>query len=245
MIERIVINGCSYNEVYCGGPGPKALADSLGIAQVESLSKGGSANSRILRTTLKHSYRTHIPTLYLVGLTFINRWELPVIEATKDREFEGRWINPQSQAGEYEQWQFNWTREDTDTFKDLQFKAATLATEDNLEDLMYRCIGMISDLKKRGHRALVWNNCDLSIADAVKDNPRFKLLKAIPEFVDSLAWAAVPWQHQQGARPSEYSPGYVVPTPPPPGHLRHILPEDYQHLNNYLTNYIRQHKILE
>jgi hypothetical protein len=175
-----------------------------------------------------------------VGLTFLNRWELPVIDADSAREFEGRWINPQSQKNPNEKWQFNWNEKDTEIFKDLQFKAAALAAPDYLEDLMYRCLGIIADLKRRGHRVVFWNNCDLAIPDIVKNNPRFDLLNQ-PEFIDSLCWVAVPWQHAQGAKASQYEPGTVLP----PVHLRHILPEDFQYLNSYLTNYIKQNKILE
>ncbi len=55
---------------YALGNGHQDLAQRLGIAQAASIAVSGSANSRILRTTLKHSY-TAPPTLYVLGMTFL------------------------------------------------------------------------------------------------------------------------------------------------------------------------------
>jgi hypothetical protein len=242
MIQQLVVNGCSYNEVWAGGPGPTELARSLELSSATSIALGGSNNSRILRTTLKHSYSNDIKSLYAVGLTFLNRWELPVAEATADRVFEGRWINPQSQQWAGVQLIHGWTSEDTETFKNLQFKASAFSEHENLEDLMYRCVAVASDLHRRGHKVVFWNNCEEIISWAVKENPnRFQILKNNPLFVDGLVWTAIPWQHSQGAIPSQYEPGAT----PPPDHLKHILPEDYQHLNGYLTQWINDNKILQ
>jgi hypothetical protein len=66
MINHVVVNGCSYHESYARGQGHLDLAQRLGfidehnIPQASSLAIGGSANSRILRTTLKHSYQALI-----------------------------------------------------------------------------------------------------------------------------------------------------------------------------------------
>ena len=241
MIQQLVVNGCSYNEVYSNGPGPIQLASDLGIKNRVSIALGGSNNSRILRTTIKHSYQTTVPSLYIVGLTFMNRWELPVAETNGKRDFEGSWINPQSQKRADTKFIWGWSEQDTETFKDLMFKASVFAHADNLEDLMYRCIAIAADIEKRGHRILFWNNCDEAIPDLMQGSDRFKLLKHNKIFVDALTWVAIPWQHKQGATPSQYAPGST----PPPDHLKHILPEDYKYLNGYLTQWIKDNKILE
>ena len=242
MIDQLVVNGCSYNEVWASNKGPAELAKSLGLSSATSIALGGSSNSRILRTTIKHSYSNPIKSLYAVGLTFLNRWELPVAEATADRVFEGRWINPQSQQYAGIQFIHGWTSEDTETFKNLQFKASAFSEHEILEDLMYRCAAVASDLTRRGHKVIFWNNCEENVYWAMKEDPdRFQLLNNKSLFVDSLVWAAIPWQHKQGAIPSQYEPGAT----PPPDHLKHILPEDYKHLNGYLTQWIKDNKILQ
>lgn len=239
MIEQLVINGCSYNEVWASNQGPAELAKVLGLDSAKSIALGGSCNNRILRTTLKHSYQTSKRSFYAVGLTFLNRWELPVAE---NREFEGRWINPQSQKQSGNQLISNWTDADTEAFKNLQFKAAIFSEPETLEDLMYRCLAVASDLQLRGHKIVFWNNCEEGVSWVVEEDPdRFQLLKNNPIFVDGLVWAAIPWQHSQGAIPSQYRPGVI----PPPRHLQHILPEDYKHLNGYLTQWIKDNKILQ
>ena len=78
MISRLVVNGCSYVKCYDRGNGHIDLAERLNIPSAYSLALPGSCNNRIIRTTLKDSYITDHPTLYIVGLSFLNRSELPV-----------------------------------------------------------------------------------------------------------------------------------------------------------------------
>jgi len=235
MIEQLVVNGCSYMEVYSRGLGHINLAARLNISKVYSLAIGGSANSRIIRSTLKHSYASVIPTLYVLGITFMSRWELPIL--AEPRGFEGRWLNPQAQKPDKDIL-FNWTPEDTEVFKDLQFKAVALAQEDQLEDLMYRLLSMLHDLRSRGHNAIIYNQADNIIPDFI-NNPKFQLIHAEHSFVHALSWLAIPWQQKQGAPVKEYPPGQE-----PPPEFRHIAPKHHHYLNAFLTDYIKEHKIL-
>jgi hypothetical protein len=240
MIQQLVVNGCSYNEVWSLGSGLEQLALALGLPQYKSLALGGANNSRILRTTIKHSYQTDVPSLYLVGLTFMSRWELPIVETNGEETFEGGWVNPQSQKHADGKFIWNWTDSDTETYKNLLFKSSAFAQADQLEDLMYRCISVAADLERRGHKIVFWNNPDQSIPDLVKNSTRFDLLKNNPAFVDGLSWVAIPWQHEQGAIASQPLPGVEQP----PQQLRHILPTEYKYLNGYLTQWIKDNKIL-
>ena len=86
MINNLIVNGCSYMEGYAKGGGHIDLAAQLGIAKADTLAIGGSANSRILRTTLKHSYQVAEPTLYVLGLTFVTRNELTIIGMNPEEE---------------------------------------------------------------------------------------------------------------------------------------------------------------
>ena len=120
MIKNLVINGCSYAESYALGNGHVDLAKQLDLnTQSTSLAIGGSSNSRILRTTLKHSYQTAEPTLYVLGLTFVSRAEIPI--CTPDNDFEGRWINPQNQEFKH-RWQLDWSQNDSDRFVEIKLK---------------------------------------------------------------------------------------------------------------------------
>ena len=122
MIQQLVVNGCSYMETYASGQGHKDLAQQLGIPMAASLAINGSANSRILRTTLKHSYQTTVPTFYLLGMTFLSRLEWPILYQDPTREFEGVWTNPQNQQFR-SQWQPHWTEHDTEQWVELKLKS--------------------------------------------------------------------------------------------------------------------------
>lgn len=236
MICRLVVNGCSYMDAYCQGLGHVDLAHKLGINWAYKLAVSGCANSRIIRSTLKHSYSVaDAPTLYILGMTFMSRWELPINHIDDKRE--GRWVNPQAKDPE-NQWAGFWTPADTDTFKELQFKAAAESQSDQLEDLMYRLLSMLHDLRSRGHNAVIYNQADSFIPEISKD-PKFQLLHSDPSFVHGLEWLAIPWQQAQGAPVMTYPPDRE-----PPMKFRHIAPGKHQYLNTYLTNYIEEHKIL-
>lgn len=240
MIQQVVVNGCSYMESYAVGNGHVDLAKKLNligkfnIPQASTLAIGGSANSRILRTTLKHSY-TAPPTLYVLGMTFVSRLEIPI--CNPENEFEGRWINPQNQEFK-SRWQLGWAQSDSDQFVENKLKSEVFSILDRTEDLMYRMLATISDLKSRGHRVLMFQQAD-NLYQEYLDDPRLQLFKQ-PEIVNGFSWRAIAWQAQQGVIPKTYPPGrpHVPPdmTHPEIGH--HAL------INEYLTNYIQEYKIL-
>ena len=253
--EQLVVNGCSYMESYANGNGHKDLAHALGISQWHSLAIGGSANSRILRTTLKHSYQTDKPTFYVLGMTFINRSEIPILKhsigESENSSFEGRWTNPQNQKF-VNKWEHFWTEKDTEKFVDIRLKAELYSLVDRTEDLMYQMLAAMSDLTRRGHAVLLYQQADDILLTQrytgnparVIDSPRLKLMKSKVNILDGLEWCAIQWQHQQGV--PELAGGnwksiYGDAAP----QIRHRALGQHQALNEYLINYIKEHKILE
>ena len=241
MIQQLVVNGCSYTESYAGGLGHVDLAGKLGIVGCNdmppavSLAIGGSANSRILRTSLKHSYITQVPTLYVLGLTFVSRLELPICNTVD--EFEGAWCNPQNQEFE-SRWQPQWTVQDSEQFVQTKLKSEIYSILDRTEDLMYRVISAIADIQSRGHRVLVFQQAD-NLYQEHLTNPRLKLFQR-PEIVNGFAWQAIAWQCAQGVEPKTYPAG----SPHVPPDMTHPKIGHHQKINEYLTNYIQEHKIL-
>jgi len=230
-------------ESYAFGLGHIDLAERLdirnhsGAVNAASLAIGGSANSRILRTVLKHSYDPGCDTLYVLGMTFVSRLEIPILD---DRDqFEGRWTNPQNQQFQ-NRWTYPWTAKDSEQFVELKLKYESNSILDRTEDLMYRLLATIDSIKMRGHRVLVYQQAD-NLYQEILDHPRFAPMQNRPEIIDGLAWRAVSWQHEQGVQPTIYPVGhqYVPPdmTHPAVGH--------HQKLNEFLTNYIQEHKILQ
>ena len=235
MIQQLVVNGCSYTHSYALGNGQQDLAQRLDIATAHSIAVSGSANSRILRTTLKHSY-TAPPTLYVLGMTFLSRLEIPICEPEND--FEGRWINPQNQEFAY-RWQTGWNKKESEQFVDIKLKTEVYSILDRTEDLMYRMLGTIDSLKSRGHRVLMFQQAD-DLYHEHLDNPRLRLF-CCSEIVDGYQWRATAWQADQGVEPKQYPPG----APQVPPDMTHPAVGHHQKLNEFLTNYIQEHKILQ
>ena len=237
MIEHLVVNGCSYMEVYALGDGQDDLAQRLRIPTSESLAIGGSANTRIIRTTLKHSYQQDRPTFYVLGMTFLSRNEIPILQPTD--EFEGAWTNPQNQDFA-DRWQPHWTQHDTDRYVELKLKAEWTSVPDRLEDLMYRLIAMASDLHRRQHRVLVFQQAD-DIYQPYLDHGKFYLLRQSQWVVAGYQWCAIPWQHNQGVPVS----GQGEIHQPVPDHIKHRRPGHHQALNQFLVDWIQQHQLLQ
>lgn len=237
MIQDLVVNGCSYSESYAKGGGHVDLAARLSIPTAHSLAIGGSANSRIIRTTLKHSYQTNRPTFYVLGMTFLSRNEIPILLLDEDNDFEGRWTNPQNQQFR-DRWDI-WTDKDTERYIDLKLKSEMYSISDRLEDLQYKIISMISDLHRRGHKVLVFQQADNLHLEHI-DNPKFDLFRATPEIIGGYSWCAINWQHENNVLKTVYGPDsqYVPPE------MTHPAPGAHDKLNAFLTNYIQEHKIL-
>jgi hypothetical protein len=224
-------------EAYAQGLGHADLAKRLNIPQAKSLAVGGSANSRILRTTLKHSYQQSQPTFYVLGMTFLSRLEIPILESKND--FEGRWTNPQNQqyAG---LWQYGWTQQDTNAFVDIKLKTEIHSILDRTEDLMYRILSTIADLQSRGHQVLVYQQADPLYQEFLSD-PRLQYFQNVANIIDGYAWRAVPWQLSQGVPPINYGnqPIHLVPDD-----LKHPAPGHHRVLNEFLANYINNHHLI-
>jgi len=223
-------------ESYAQGQGHVDLAAKLGIEKSQTLAIGGSANSRILRTTLKHSYHAPEPTFYVLGMTFLSRLEIPILDNSD--QFEGRWTNPQNQQF-VSRWQSPWTQRDTDLFVELKLKSEVHSILDRLEDLMYRVLAVIHDLKSRGHGVLVYQQADNIYQDLLSNN-QLMLFACTPEIVHGYAWRAIAWQHSQGV-PGNYN-GADRGIPPD---MVHAKTGHHQLLNEFLFNYIWQHRLID
>ena len=225
-------------DMYAQGGGHADLAQQLGIADCSCLAIGGSANSRIIRSTLKHSYQTTVPTFYLLGMTFLSRLELPILYQDPAREFEGSWTNPQNQQFR-SQWMPNWTDRDTKQWVGLKLKSEFQSIVDRLEDLMYRMLSLQTSLTARGHRVLMYQQADNIYQEFLEDS-RFELFKNNTGIKDGFVWRSIAWQHGHKVAAVTYSETdqYVPPD------MAHPLPGHHLMINTHLTQYIKDAKIL-
>lgn len=245
MIDRLVVNGCSYMNNYANGNGHQDLADKLNITNVVDLSQSGCANARMIRTSLKDSYLTLMPTFYVIGLTFISRSESPILRIPNGDDeltsFEGRWTNPQNQLYKH-QWEYHWSDKETDLFVELKQKEEVFSLIDRTENLMYALVSMIESVTSRGHKILIFQQADSDYFPYL-DSDRLVLFKKYSNFLYGLKWCAVQWQHEQGVpiNKADYSNKYGVA----PIEIRHRERGKHQKFNEFLTQYIKDNKILE
>jgi hypothetical protein len=224
-------------QAYANGGGHQDLAEQLGIPRSQSLAIGGSANTRIMRTVLKHSYQTSEPTFYVLGMTFLSRLEIPILKDLS--EFEGRWINPQNQEFK-EQWEHHWTDQDSKLFFELKLKTDVYSILDRVEDLQYRMLSLIHDLRSRGHGVLLYQQAD-NLYQQFLDHPKMLPIKLRPEIIDGYCWRAVPWQLANGVPPMDYGPN---PKFSVPADMHHPASGHHAKLNEYLKNYIVDHGLV-
>lgn len=233
-ISRLVVNGCSYMNYYARGQGHQDLADRLGIEQCVNLAKNSVCNQRILRTTCQDLYAAQSPTLYVIGITMLSRFELPIVSQPDSvdghwKSFNGFPVTCQDPAW-YPEAQADLLTQYTDLY--LRFFNA----RDCLEDLMYQIMNLISTAHARGHRVLIFNTAEHSVHYWIQQ-PQFDLLRSTPVIIDGLTWSSIVWQFEQGA-------GYPPEDECYPWDCRHVAPGDHAHLNDFLVDYIHTHRIL-
>ena len=234
MITRLVANGCSYILEYSQG-GLKDLSQRLGIDFYENLALAGSCNGRIIRTTLKDSYQTSMPTLYVIGITYLSRHELPLLSGRP--ETDGKWQSINNNFKKQTNLDSHFSHNDIKEYCSLWDKFTILGIEDLAVNLQYQLLSLRDSLQYRGHRCVIFNTAE-SALDWVINNSAFDLLKSQKQLVHGLKWKSIPWQFEQGAiwpKEDEHLPLEA----------RHVAPGQHLWLNEFLVDYINQHGILE
>lgn len=229
---RLVLCGCSYMANYANGSGHIDFAKQLNIPYATSLADFGISNNNILRRVLKDSYASTIPTFYLIGLSFFDRTELPVLTGNNDET----WLSFPSQTRNFsasDSLVNTITAADVYQFDNLRDRIWAQNGKWQFDDFILRLTSFINDLEYRGHAVLVFSTADY-INGLVTHTVKQLLVR--PEIVDALTWQAVQWQHKQGAN-AFYEPGV-------PAELRHIKPGQHQYLNKFLLTYMKQYPVI-
>lgn len=233
MIDRLVVSGCSYMECYSEGQGHVDLATKLGLKTSHSLAQSGSCNDRILRSVLRDCLSTSEPSLYIVGLTFLHRYELPIkSQATDDGLWESCTGKPLTSRNE--SWRQEISLSEYNNYSAL--RAHMFYLNESLEKLIYWILATVHTVKSRGSRIVLFNTAESGV-DEFLDQHRFRLLN-IPEIVNGYKWQSIRYQLDQGAKynPDDHRLEKYV---------RHVSPGQHKWLNDFLTNYIQEYKILQ
>lgn len=234
MIQRLVINGCSYMDAYAVGNGHVDLALQLNIPTAESIARPGSANSRSLRTCLRDCYNTSVPTLYVVGLSFFSRTEITVV--TPPDPVEQTWISVQNRLPFKYSYTNMWTEQDMKTYIDLKTRYMSLGFEDQFESLAYQLLSLVDTVISQGHQILIFNQVEQLHLEY--GSPKtFDILAKRVNIVDQLKWTAIPWQFANGTTPMERNSHM-------PLNIRHPNYGDHHNLNRFLIDYIKDNSLL-
>ena len=236
--DRLVINGCSYMKSYAAGNGHGDLAAQINATQYHSLAEYGSCNNRIIRTTLRDSFVNLIPTLYVIGLTFLSRYELPVNQDRCDPD--GKWLSFTTAGSVYPPTAIidpYMRKKDLESYRDTWLKINLASVDELAEDLQYKLLSMCDSLNHRGHSCMVFNTAE-AVLDYVLDQSKFQPLRSQRQIIGGLKWKSIPWQFDQGAT-------WSINEEHLDRNSRHVAPGQHQWLNQYLTNYIQEHTILQ
>lgn len=234
MIQRLVINGCSYMDAYAVGNGHVDLALQLNIPTAESFARPGSANSRSLRTCLRDCYNTSVPTLYVVGLSFFSRTEITVV--TPPDPVEQTWISVQNRLPFKYSYTNMWTEQDMKTYIDLKTKYMSLGFEDQFESLAYQLLSLVDTVISQGHQILIFNQVEQLHLEY--GSPKtFDILAKRVNIIDQLKWTAIPWQFANGTTPMDRNSHM-------PLNIRHPNYGDHHNLNRFLIDYIKDNNLL-
>jgi len=233
-VQRLAVNGCSYMNYYAQGQGHRDLADQLQIPQAHNLAKNSVCNQRIIRTTCQDMYAATVPTLYVVGITFLARFELPIYSV--DQEVEGHWqsFNGTEITFRSDDWYLEAQPDALNRYTDLYTRLFN--AKHFMDDLTYRLLTMIDTAHQRGHRMLIFNTAEHGLHYWIND-ARFDILRTRPEIIQGLSWCSIPWQFEQGAIWPPEDEKF-------PWDCRHVSPGQHAHLNGFLVQYIQQHGIL-
>ena len=228
--KRLVSTGCGYMQGYAHGKGHVDLAQQLGIVHAHSLSLSDSSNARIFRTIHADSLQNKESTLYVIGLTFLGRWDMPLNQDPVHQE--GRWTSFQNHHSINDITSTLRTPDEFSTLIDIKIKTEKFSIPDRIWDLALTLRTVIDSLKQRGHGCVIFNTAEDLILPWLGD-AEIKSLLEVPEIVNGLKWLSVPYQFDHGVAPSRFDHANELPT-----HHKHTNPGEHHVLNDFLVDYI-------
>lgn len=231
--QRLASTGCGYMQGYAHGEGHVDLAQRLKIQDVQSLSLSDSSNSRIFRTVQADSLNTNKPTLYVIGLTFLGRWDIALNKDPVDNE--GRWVSFQNEHSIKNINNTVLSQQEFLALLDIKLKTEKFSISDRLWDLALNLRALIDSLKYRGHGCVIFNTADDLILPWLASK-EIKTLLQSPEIVKGLTWLSIPYQFKHGVSSSRFDQ-----IQDSPAHHQHTNPGEHQVLNEFLVEYIAQH----
>jgi len=236
-INRLVLNGCSYMENYADGNGHKELADKFNISNVKSLARAGSSNERIFRTTLDDCYNNE-KTLYVIGLTFVHRYELPILSQSDPWNIEHhegdkfQWINNENLI-DLGQLDSGITENDVKQFHKLKTKFDVNSQAELVFKSVYYYTSLVDSILNNGHQVVVFNTAE-TIFESYTNDPKLKYLEKYNKYIiKQFNWYSNEYQLNNGASIIKEDIDVDMPTI-----YKHIAPGEHKKLNEFLYDHI-------
>lgn len=239
MIERLVVNGCSYMDVYVGGNGHKELGSQLNIPTVLSKAIPGASNQRIIRTTLEDCYNSDTPTLYVIGITFLHRFDLPIIASEHGMDKWQSFNNISLVDNQFPTFDANIALNDVIEYKKLLSKFRTCSGPEVSAECVLTLTSMVDSIINNGHTVVIFNTGDISFRKHT-NQPMLQYINKNKHIIDSFKWLSNEYQFDMGARCDPIDIQRCLPI-----ECRHVMRGDHQYLNEYLVNYIDKHNIMD
>lgn len=236
--KRLVVNGCSYMHYYSEGGGLQDLAQSLSIEHTKNLSLTGASNQRIIRTTLDDCYSNDIPTIYIIGVTFVNRFELPILEGLERNfnhdNYKDRFLSINQEWTIPEGTKINemLSMDDILQFRKLKTMFEMDAEVDIVVNLIQSYTSMIDSLIRHGNTVILFNTAEIAFKKYQHLN-KLQYTRNYKQIIDYFNWFANEYQFNKGAKPLEEDLKKDFPDPM----IRHIDYGEHKYINEFLIRY--------
>ena len=228
---KFVLNGCSFCANYWVA---SKLASQLGYNEFINLSKGGSSNRRIIRTTMDYIQKNHVDFV-LLGLTFWERQESPFLRNKKNAD---SWVsyNAEGLQGLFAppdaEFIFGTQRSLIEKFvkESYKFNIHLVCIDQLICDILM----FSSYLSSKNIRHVFFNTCETEYTNYfenfndtyIKSIEENKNIVPLDKFISNV------YLHKLGAKFDKLETRWDV-------NAIHYNGDEYIHINNYLLQYIK------
>ena len=230
----LLLNGCSFSANYYAA---RHLMPYVDCNNFVSLARGGRSNRQIIRTTLE--YIEHNPVKFvLLGLSMWDRFESPFLEIEYNTD---NWVNYRKQGvhdgSVSADSKFISGKTDIDRYIGTKYQYEISMKW--IDQLMCDLVMFTAYLDQLGIKYCIYNTCETNYGQYFDSVNNFyqgiiqqnRRIVPLDTFISNL------FLREQGAT-------WAEPENQWPDHAKHYDGKYYQHLNNYLLNYLTKNQLL-
>ena len=234
-MKHLVINGCSYGRSWTNAT---QLSERLAVDKMFNLSRPGSSNDRILRTTFEYVIRNPDVDFIIIMLTHSTRYEGPwrINRGTE----EGDWIS-YSPTGISINCRDDEVNIDTEVVETKFIKNKYVYDHNHayVEKTLINLFLLINWLDSLNINYCIFNTCDNiykepGFINVQSFKSKLDLISKNKKVIDLLTFISNQWMYDQGA----IIPNSEIGIDP---RIVHYGKDGYTLLNDFLYNYINEY----